>query len=206
VNREKALWEIRNEKNKASVRWVLIFAVGGYLTYLLFRPEGNPFVSGGIAFNTTYIFALMGFAVLFNITIVVLLHRAAGKEQISRWVKYVTMACDFLLVALVLMQTGGSSSLLYPINYVIIVSNALRYGMSIALAGTFLMNIFYLAVLANQYYPSMQIPGFHQEVLKVAGFWLVGIYTGYLSRRYEILRGEVERYQQLLAEALRKNG
>jgi hypothetical protein len=67
------------------------------------------------------------------------------------------------------------------------------------------MNIFYLALLAYQYYPQTDIPGFHQEVLKIAGFWLVGVYTGYLSRRYEVLRGEVERYQELLAGALKKN-
>jgi hypothetical protein len=204
MNREKALWEIRNEKNKASVRWVLILTIGSYLSYLFYRGEGNAL--GGITFDATYIFGLMGFAVAFNVAIAVLVQRALKKEQIGRWVKYLTMSCDFLLVALVLIPTGGSTSLLYPINYVIIVSNALRYGMSIALAGTFIMNIFYLGVLANQYWPDMHIPDFHQEVLKVAGFWLVGIYTGYLSRRFEILRGEVERYQKLLKDALKKDG
>ena len=211
MTREKALWEIRNEKNKASVRWVLILAIGGYLTWIFYRGDGasSPLStgnSGGITFDAVYIFGLMGFAVAFNAGITFLIHRALKKEQIGRWVKYLTMGCDFLLVALVLIPTGGSGSLLYPINYVVIVSNALRYGMSIALAGTFIMNIFYLGVIANQYWPDMQIPDFHQEVLKVAGFWLVGIYTGYLSRRYEILRGEVERYQKLLADALKKNG
>ena len=211
MNREKALWEIRNEKNKASVRWVLILTIGSYLSYLFFRGDGastalSPGYSGGITFDATYIFALMGFAVAFNAGITVLIHRALKKEMIGRWVKYLTMGCDFLLVALVLIPTGGSGSLLYPINYVVIVSNALRYGMSIALAGTFIMNVFYLGVLANQYWPDMSIPDFHQEVLKVAGFWLVGIYTGYLSRRYEILRGEVERYEKLLADALGAKG
>lgn len=204
MTREKALWEIRNEKNKASVRWVLILTIGSYLSWLFYRGEGNAL--GGITFDAVYIFSLMGFAVAFNAGITLLVHRALKKESIGRWVKYLTMGCDFLLVALVLIPTGGSGSLLYPINYVVIVSNALRYGMSIALAGTFIMNIFYLGVLANQYWPDMQIPDFHQEVLKVAGFWLVGIYTGYLSRRYEILRGEVERYQKLLKDALKKDG
>lgn len=209
MTREKALWEIRNEKNKASVRWVLILTIGSYLSYLFYRGEGPSTAlraglnSGVLTFNAAYIFSLMGFAVAFNAGITVLIQRSLKKEAIGRWVKYLTMGCDFLLVALVLIPTGGSASLLYPINYIVIVSNALRYGMSIALAGTFIMNVFYLGVLANQYWPGMQIPDFHQEVLKVAGFWLVGIYTGYLSRRYEILRGEVEHYQKLLANALR---
>lgn len=205
MSREKALWEIRNEKNKASVRWILVGAIGGYLTYLLYHGAQSA-VGAAAVFDATYIFSLMGFAVLANAALAYYLMQALKKEMISGWVKYATMACDFLLIALVLVPTGGSSSFFYPLNYVVIVSNSLRYGMGIALAGTFIMNIFYLAVLANQYWPQMQIPGFHQEVLKVAGFWLVGIYTGYLSRRYEILRGEVERYQALLSEALRKNG
>lgn len=205
MSHEKALWEIRNEKNKASVRWILVAAVGTYLTYLLYH--GAPSAVGAAAvFDAGYIFSLLGFAVLMNASLTFYLLRAQKKESISGWIKYATMACDFLLIALVLVPTGGSQSLFYPINYVVIVSNALRYGMGIALAGTFIMNIFYLGVLANQYWPQMHIPGFHQEVLKVAGFWLVGIYTGYLSRRYEILRGEVERYQKLLSEAVRKNG
>lgn len=202
---EKALWEIRNEKNKASVRWVLVAAIGGYLSYLLFHGAQSA-VGAAAVFDATYIFSLLGFAILVNGLLTVYLMRALKNERIAGWVKYATMACDFLLIALVLVPTGGSHSLFYPLNYVVIVSNALRYGMGIALAGTFTMNIFYLGVLANQHWPQMQIPGFHQEVLKVAGFWLVGIYTGYLSRRYEILRGEVERYQKLLSEALKKNG
>ena len=204
MNREKALWEIRNEKNKASVRWLLVLAIGAYLIYLL--DHGGNAVAGATVFNLTYVLAVLGFAVAFNGTLTWLLWRALKKERIGRWVKYITMTCDFMLVALVLIPTGGSHSLLYPLNYVIIVSNALRYGMTVALTGTFTMNLFYLGVLANQYWPQTHIPGFHQEVLKIAGFWLVGVYTGYLSRRYEVLRGEVERYQKLLSEALAKNG
>jgi len=188
--KEKALWEIKNEKNKTGVRWLIIAVLGAYL--------GTRFT------DAPYIFYLLGAATIWNSLVTLYLHRAAKAEQISRWAKYVTMASDFLLVALILVPTGGSSSLLYPINYVVIVSNALRYGMGVALAGTFLMNIFYLGVLAHQYYPEFVIPGFHQEVLKVGAFWLVGIYTGYLSRRFTILRGEVERLQVLLSKALEK--
>lgn len=204
MNRERALWEIRNEKNKASVRWIVIAAVAGYLSYLLTRDNVGA-IGAAPGLDASYIAILTVFAVTFNALLSVYLLGALQTEKISRSVKYLTMAVDFLLVALLLAPTGGDKSLFYPLNYVVIVSNALRYGMAVALAGTFLMNIFYLGVLVNQYGPHVQIPGFHQEVLKVAGFWLVGIYTGYLSRRYEILRGEVEKYQNLLSEALKKN-
>lgn len=205
MNPNSVIWEIRNEKNKASVRWVLVGAIGAYLSYLLWRGE-TVSRAGAVFFNAAYILSVLAFAVIFNGAVSLWLIRALKQERIGRQVKYLTMAADFLLVALVLVPTGGSESLLYPLNYVIIVSNALRYGMSIAITGTVTMNVFYLGVLAHQYWPHTQIPGFHQEILKVSGFWLVGIYTGYLSRRYEILRGEVEHYQKLLSDALKKNG
>jgi hypothetical protein len=205
MSRDRALWEIRNEKNKANVRWVLVGAVTIYLSCLLWRGEA-PARSGREFFNAAYIFGVLTAATAFNLALTLYLVKAMAREIISPAVKYASMTGDFLLVALVLVPTGGSESLLYPLNYVIIVSNALRYGMAMALAGTLIMNLFYLGVLAAQYWPQTQIPDFHQEMLKVAAFWLVGIYTGYLSRRYEILRGEVERYEKLLREALKENG
>jgi hypothetical protein len=68
------------------------------------------------------------------------------------------------------------------------------------------MNLFYIGVIAYQYYPDQQIVGIQKEILKLGGFWLVGIYTGYLALRFETLRGEVEHYQKLLAKALEAKG
>jgi hypothetical protein len=126
MSQNRALWEIRNEKNKASVRWVLVFGIGGYLSYLLYSGRGAAIGSAKI-FNSTYILSVMSFAVAFNGVVAWMAQRATRVGHIGRWVKYATMAVDFLLVALVLIPTGGSQSLLYPLNYVIIVSNALRY-------------------------------------------------------------------------------
>lgn len=198
---ERAQWEIRNEKNKASVRWVLMAVVGGFLVYRLVGGVGWQ-----SSFDSIYLFSALGFAILANAAISLLVARARERGSISTFFKYATMTLDFFLVALVLIPTGGGQSLLYPLNYVVIVSNALRYGMGVAISGAIIMNFFYVLVLAYQYYPQTDIPDFQQHALKLAGFWLVGIYTGYLSRRYEILRGEVERLQKLLGEALKKNG
>ncbi|MCX7632045.1 MAG: hypothetical protein N2Z22_01790 [Turneriella sp.] len=201
---ERTLWEIRNEKNKAGVRWLIITAVAGYLLTLWANGEA-PAKNTAHLFNTNYIFSTLGFALCANTTITWLVLRATKKEKISGIFKYLTMAVDFLMVTLVLLPTGGSESMLYPLYYVVIVSNALRYGMKVALVGIVTMNAFYVAMLGVQYYPQVEIPGYQQEALKIAGFWVVGIYTGYLARRFEILRGEVERYQKLLAQALQKN-
>lgn len=103
-----------------------------------------------------------------------------------------------------MIPTGGNESMFFVINYVVIVSNSLRYGMRISILGTIVMNVFYIGVLLYQYYPNLEITGVQKEILKVGGFWLVGIYTGYLSMRFETLRGEIENYQKLLKAALQK--
>lgn len=198
---DRAQWEIRNEKNKTSVRWVLIATVGSFLVYRFLKSSAWQ-----INFDGVYLFSALGFAILANTAISLLVARAIRRGLISTLFKYATMTLDFFLVALALVPTGGGQSLLYPLNYVVIVSNALRYGMGVAITGAIIMNFFYVLVLAYQHYPQTEIPDFQQHALKLAGFWLVGIYTGYLSRRYEVLRGEVERLQKLLGEALKKNG
>jgi hypothetical protein len=105
-----------------------------------------------------------------------------------------------------MIPTGGKDSMFFVINYVVIVSNSLRYGMRVSIFGTLVMNLFYVCILYLQFYPNLEIDGIQKEILKIGGFWLVGIYTGYLSMRFEILRGEVEGYQKLLKAALEKNG
>ncbi len=199
---EKAAWEIRNEKNKAGVRWLLIFIIVPYLSYLLFTGKSVEIGHENI-FNWYYVLSVASFIISVNLFVTFLLLRAVKKGMIQPSVKYYTMIADFLAVALVMIPTGGSESMFFTINYIVIVSNSLRYGLRIAILGTIVMNIFYIGVLAFQYYPDKEIVGVQKEILKVGGFWLVGIYTGYLSMRFEILRGEIEHYQKLLAEALK---
>ena len=153
-------------------------------------------------FNWVYISVLNISVIFANLLVTVMVHRARKSEKFHPIVKYCTMVIDLLTVAFVLIPTGGSESMFFVINYVVIVSNGLRYGMRVALVGTIAFNIFYVGVLAFQYYPDKDIANAQNEILKVAGFWLVGIYTGYLSRRFQILQGEVEKYQRLLADTM----
>ena len=198
------LWEMKNEKNKAGVRWLIVFIFAPYLSYLLATGRANEIGSERI-FNGYYIGSLTAFIALVNLWTLWKLHQGKNGNW-SIYTKYITMIADFLAVALSLIPTGGNESVFFTINYVVIVSNSLRYGMRMAIAGVFTMNLFYVGVLAYQFFPQLYIPGAQKEILKLSGFWLVGIYTGYLSRRFENLRGEVEKYQKLLAEALKQNG
>jgi hypothetical protein len=201
-HKEKAAWEIRNEKNKASVRWLLIFIIVPYLSFLLLTGRSVEIGHENI-FNWYYILSVACLVIGVNLTVTLILSQALRKGKLNPAVKYYTMIVDFLAVALVMIPTGGHDSMFFTINYIVIVSNALRYGLRIAILGTIVMNIFYIGVLTFQYYPDKEIVGVQKEILKVGGFWLVGIYTGYLSMRFEILRGEIEHYQKLLAEALK---
>ncbi len=202
-HKEKALWEIRNEKNKAGVRWLLIFIIVPYLSYLLHTGKSVEIGQKNI-FNWYYILTVASFVVGINLIVTFILFHAAKIGHIRPSIKYLTMTADFFAVALVMIPTGGNESMFFTINYIVIVSNALRYGLRIAILGTIVMNVFYIGVLAFQHYPEMEVQGIQKEILKVGGFWLVGIYTGYLSMRFEVLRGEIENYQYLLAQALRK--
>ncbi len=201
--KEKAAWEIRNEKNKAGVRWLLIFIIVPYLSYLLLTGKSIE-IGHQNFFNWFYVLTVAAFVISVNLIVTLLLFFAAKSGKIHPSVKYYTMIADFFAVALVMIPTGGKDSMFFTINFIVIVSNALRYGLRIAILGTIVMNIFYIGVLAFQHYPDKEVTGIQKEILKVGGFWLVGIYTGYLSMRFEILRGEIEHYQHLLAEALSK--
>lgn len=192
---------MKNEKNKAGVRWLIVLIIAPYLSYLLATGKASEIGHERI-FNWYYISTLIFFIIAVNLWVLWQIKR--GQKGVWHTsTKYITMAADFLAVALVLVPTGGNESMFFIINFVVIVSNSLRYGMRMALAGSFIMNFCYLGVVLWQYYPDFKIASIQKEILKLGGFWLVGIYTGYLSRRFEILRGEVEKYQQLLAEALK---
>ncbi len=176
------------------VRWLLIVLVGGYFAYLL--STRSAFTSA--LFNWYYIGAVTMSLAAANFVFAFILSRARKRGRLHPVLKYITMSVDFAAIAMVLIPTGGSASIFFVVYFIVIVSNSMRYGMKVALAGIFLFNISYLCVLLNQYYPSFEVPELQTETLKVAGFWLVGIYTGYLARRFQILQGEVEKYEKLV--------
>ncbi|MBI3394996.1 MAG: hypothetical protein HY042_04100 [Spirochaetia bacterium] len=205
ANLERAVWEIKNEKNKAGVRWLLVLIIAPYMSWLLATGR-NAQIDTTDFFNWPYIAALTGGTIVANILVTIAFTRGKSSGLFHPAVKYATMLLDLAVVTLVVLPTGGSESIFFVVYFIVIVSNSLRYGMRLALTGVLAFNVMYVAVLMAQYYPNESAANFQKEILKVGGFWLVGLYTGYLSRRFEILQGEVEKYQKLLARAIENKG
>ena len=201
---ERRQWELKNEGNKINVRWLLILLVAGYLSYILHTDQGNE-VGTTHLFSWTYIAVLVGIMAVLNLAFGIYVRRARkGHGAFSPALKYITMIVDFLAVSALLVPTGGDESLFFILYFIVIVSNSLRYGMRLAIVGLIVFNLSYAAVLALQYYPDLSLPHLQRELLKVVGFWIVGLYTGYISRRFEILQGEVEKYQRLVERLMQE--
>ncbi|MCB1309705.1 MAG: hypothetical protein KDK30_16060 [Leptospiraceae bacterium] len=204
---ERGAWELKNERNKKNVRWLLIILIGGYLAYILHTDQGNEIGATGL-FNWLFIGILMGVMAFFNLMFSIYLRlSASGRIRISPVLKYITMFVDFGAVSIVLIPTGGDESMFFVVYFIVIVSNSLRYGMRLTIIGLLMFNLLYVGVLAYQYPDLIAGSGechgphclnFQREVLKVSVFWVVGLYTGYIARRFEILQGEVEKYERLV--------
>ncbi|MEQ9363974.1 MAG: hypothetical protein RIF32_07020 [Leptospirales bacterium] len=201
---EQAAWELKNERNKVNVRWLLMVLIAGYLSYLLKTDQGQEIGSTHL-FNLTYILGLTAFLAAANLIFMLYLAGVSrARFRMRSALKYMSMIVDFIAISLVLLPTGGDRSIFFVVYFIVIISNSLRYGMRLALAGVFVFNLCYVAVLVYQYYPDLVIPNVQGEILKVAVFWVVGLYTGYIARRFQILQGEVEKYENLVRRLMER--
>ncbi len=193
-------WDLENELNKVNVRWFMIVIISGYLFYLL-GTGSNIFGDVKGTFSYSYIATLALISGGCNMIYHLILYRIKKLERSIHpaW-KYISMAADFLLVTCILLPTGGDESMFFLVYFVVIVSNGIRYGMRLAVAGVLLFNLLYFAALFYQYYPERSLPAFQTQFLKVIGVWLVGLYIGYLSQRFEALQHEISVYRKLLAQ------
>jgi len=196
----KSQWELRNEKNKANVRWVFIIAVTGYFAYLL--NKGLLPAEGAAAYFTwSYIGALVAAYALANAGIHLYLIRTDGEEKnLPSGFKYITMFLDLVVVSLVIVPTGGEKSIFFLLYIVVIISHSMRYGIQAGIVCLVALNFLYVGVLVFLHYPDLERPGLQMEILKMAGLWTVGIYIGYLSKRFETMQGEVEKYRKIILD------
>ena len=201
---EQSHWELTNEKNKVYVRWLFIVLVFGYFVYLL--KSGT---SGEDAYfrylSWGYIGSLVAFYCIVNISITLFLMMVEkGKWSMHPAVKYLTMTVDLFVVSMVILPTGGEQSMFFLLYLVIIVSNTMRYGIKMGIVSLITLNLLYVGVLVFLHFPELVLPDMQAEILKIAGLWSVGIYLGYLSKRYEIMQGEVEKYQKIVMDLVKK--
>lgn len=201
---DRSQWELKNERNKVYVRWLFVLLVFGYFAYVL--KSGTISAAGGNAYlNWTYIGSLVLLYSAANVLITLYLVKAGREEKtIAPVVKYLTTIVDLAVASLVILPTGGEKSIFFLLYIVILISNTMRYGIRSAIVALVALNFMYVGVLAYLHYPSLVLPGLQTEMLKIAGLWIAGLYMGYLSRRFEIVQGEVEKYQRIVADLMKQ--
>ena len=210
-------WELRNERNKTGIRWLLLLVIGGYLIYLLDSGQGQEIGTNQL-FNWYFIGGLLGGIFLCNLLVRLYIALCQHKQrEVHPILKYLTMIVDLAVISLALIPTGGDQSMFFVVYFVVIISNSLRYGMRLTIVALLFFNVFYVGILIYQYPHLLWMDGglavrsdtgessqarsgfaLQRELLKIGVFWLVGIYTGYIARRYEYLQGEVEKHQRLM--------
>jgi len=201
---DRSQWELKNERNKVYVRWLFVVLVFGYFAYLLKRGAA-PSTGVSAYLNWPYIGSLVLVTCVLNIAISLYLVKVGREEgALHPGVKYLTMVLDLIVASLVILPTGGEKSMFFLLYIVIIISNTMRYGIQIGIVALVALNFFYVGVLMFLHYPNLVLPDLHTEILKIAGLWIVGIYIGYLSRRFEIMQGEVEQYRKIVTDLMER--
>lgn len=191
-------WDLRNELSKVNVRWALLLLVVMYF-FSLFASSAHVAWQNNQPFDIFYIILLSTLTFLFNLIYNFYLYGVRKNNGMLHPVlKYLTMAADLIIITLLLFTTGGSDSMFFILYIVVLLSNGMRYGMRLAVTGVLSFNFIYFLMLFFQFYPKMEIPNFQREMLKVTGIWIVGLYIGFLARRFEILHEEVDKYKILL--------
>jgi hypothetical protein len=201
---ERAQWELKNETNKVYVRWLFVVLVFGYFAYVL-KKGALPAAAVSAYLNWSYIGSLVLVYSVFNIFISLYLVKIGRDEgALHPGVKYLTMVLDLVVASLVILPTGGEKSMFFLLYIVIIISNTMRYGIRIGIVALVALNFLYVGVLMFLHYPKLVLPDLQTEILKIAGLWIVGIYIGYLSRRFEIMQGEVEKYREIVSDLMER--
>lgn len=196
-------WDLKNELNKVNVRWALLILVSCYLIsqyFLLIEDDsGQRNIS-----RLFYILNLSAAVLILNMIYNFYLFSVRKKSGlIHSSLKYISMIFDLSVITLLLIPTGGSESMFFILYIVVLLSNGMRYGMRLAMTGVLSFNVMYFIMLFYLNYPRTEIQEFQREILKVTGIWIVGLYIGYLARRFEMLHEEVDKYKALLVRYMK---
>jgi len=202
TKREESEWDLKNEINKVNVRWTILIFTLPYLYAQFFSRYSSAFDYFRDS-KFIYITILSFFTVFLNLIYnIFLVQKNKRAKSLHPSLKYISMIFDLSIVTFLLFPTGGSESMFFILYIVVLLSNGMRYGMRLAVVGILVFNTFYLVMLFIQFYPETEISVLDREILKVLGVWIVGLYIGYLARRFQALSGEVEKYKHLLNKYL----
>jgi hypothetical protein len=175
--------ERRIEQSKVTVRWivaVVLFIAAAYLR----RHEA-------IGTSWTVILGLTAAVAMANLAFSMVLRRGA-----PRWLRYLTTGTDLLLTSLFVAYSGGSGSPFYYVYFIVLVSNSIRYGMTMAVFVALIFNVTYVAVLLVH----PVLGSLTDEGVKILAFWGVALYAGYLATRFQRQGRILQAYEETIAD------
>ena len=128
---------------------------------------------------------------------------ALGFVAWLRWVRYypvfkfASAAADVALISLLVYFTGAHGSIFFPLYFIVLISNGIRYGAAMSVFVALVFNVAYVIVLSNTPQKNATLPN---EGVKILAFWLAAFYVGYLSTRFQRLQREVDGYVETIAQ------
>lgn len=176
--------ERATEQGKVIVRWIVIVCTLAAVLYVQ-RTGRVPVPLGTIV-------ALTVLAAGLNAGFTAVLRRACPP-----WFKYVTVAADLGIISVLVAVTGGAGSLFYSLYFIVLVSNAIRYGTAMSLYVALAYNVAYVVVLVTA---AGEQPPLATEGVKILTFWAIALYAGYLASRYQHLEAVQRSYEETIAE------
>jgi hypothetical protein len=170
--------EQRTEQSKVVIRWIVVAVALAAVTYM--RRTGTVDTPWVVIVALTAVIAVL------NLGFSTVLRRGA-----PRWLRYVTTGSDLALISILVAFSGGSASPFYYVYFIVLVSNAVRYGMAMAIFVALVFNVAYVAVLSAH-----PVADLTAEGAKILTFWGVALYAGYLAARFQRQARVLQAYEE----------
>jgi len=172
--------EQRTEQSKVTIRWIVVTVALAAVTYM--RRTGTVDTPWPVIVALTAVIAAL------NLGFSAVLRRGA-----PRWLRYVTTGSDLAMISVLVGYSGGSASPFYYVYFIVLVSNAVRYGMAMAIVVALVYNVAYVAVLMVR-----PVADLTAEGAKILAFWGVALYAGYLAARFQRQTRILQAYEETI--------
>jgi hypothetical protein len=172
--------EQRTEQSKVTIRWIVVTVALAAVTYM--RRTGTVDTPWPVIVVLTAVIAAL------NLGFSAVLRRGA-----PRWLRYVTTGSDLAMISVLVGYSGGSASPFYYVYFIVLVSNAVRYGMAMAIVVALVYNVAYVAVLMVR-----PVADLTAEGAKILAFWGVALYAGYLAARFQRQARILQAYEETI--------
>lgn len=178
--------EQRTEQSKVTIRWIVVTVALAAVTYM--RRTGTVDTPWSVIVTLTAVIAALnlGFSG-------VLRRGAVSPRGALRWLRYVTTGSDLATISVLVAYSGGSASPFYYVYFIVLVSNAVRYGMAMAIFVALVYNVGYVAVLMVR-----PVADLTAEGAKILAFWGVALYAGYLAARFQRQARILQAYEETI--------